>query len=211
MKKQNKQYLVFAGILAALLLPPVIAFAIVYNSTQRRNSFSPAEAEIEIVESNESGTELTKEYTIENNNGTYSVEKPAAVYDVRGKNDEYLRVQFIPMWYDSDGFVCGSVTEYKAIVQEGNKLVCKDENNTPLITLHLADNWSNSWTYNLADGCFYYNGLISADKTTPELLKKVEISSAVYDDVKDDYTLRIDVLADAVQRSADAKGNREWN
>ncbi len=210
MNKKRKQYIVFCVVLIALLLPPLIALAVVYYSVQRTNNFKPAEADIRIVESNSSGDELEKEYTFSQTNDVYSVDKPAAVYDVRNKNDEYLRVQFVPMWYDEDGFVCGSITVYKEITQEGNILICRDNNGAALITLYLASDWRNNWEYK-SDGFFYYNGPISSDKTTPDLLTKVEISSEVYDSVKDDYKLRIDVLADAVQLSGEAASHRDWN
>lgn len=219
MNEKNKRNIIFGSIFAVLLLPPLIAFAVVYNSVQRKNSFKPAEAKIEVAEGNSSGAELEKEFTFSSSNSAYSVEKPVAVYDVCNKNDEYLRVSFIPMWYDEKGFVCGAIdgiSDYKKISLEDNKLIYKDSNDNELLTLYLADNWNNSWEFDdqqtyKQQAYFYYKGLIKSDKTTPDLLERVEIPSIVYDAAKEDYTLRIDVLADAVQQYGDAPSARGWS
>ena len=220
MNEKNKRNIIFGSIFAVLLLPPLIAFAVVYNSVQRTNSFTPAQADIKIVEGNSSGDQLEKDdYTVSLIDGSYCVEKPVEVYDERNKNDEYLRVRFVPTWHDNDGFVCAAlpdgISDYSSITVEDNKVLYKNSNGQIILTLCIADDWNSSWKLHTVNSgqleYFYYDGLIRSDHTTPELITKVEIPSAVYALVKDDYTLKLDVLADAVQQSGSALYVRKWN
>ena len=113
------------------------------------------------------------------------------------------------MWVDRpDGNVCnvfdfGSMTVNKA----DNKIVYTDGDK--IITLNLDPTWQSSgWEYNEDDSYFYYTGELSS-KMTPVLLTRVEVNDAAYA-LAADYGLMIDVLADAIQSSGDAKVDRGW-
>lgn len=82
------------------------------------------------------------------------------------------------------------------------------------ITLCLGENWeANGWQYSDpkdgGDGCFYYYGQLLTGHLTPKLLEQVTLSEAAFALTKD-YTLRIDVIADAVQTGGSAPDARDW-
>ncbi|SDB58897.1 hypothetical protein SAMN02910317_03106 [Ruminococcaceae bacterium FB2012] len=215
MNKKNK-IILMGGLLALLFITPISVFAIVYSGG-RTNSFRPAQANVQVKEGSSRSDELKDmEYVLSKNTAddNYSVEKTVQIYDERSNSGEWLRVSLIPMWMDADGNVCGGiegVTDISSIEQSGDKLIyyCgTGADKTAVITLSLADGWAGSWEYK-DDGCFYYSGDVNADKTTPALIDRVEITKAVYDKT-DGYELRLDVLADALQKSGNAYESRSW-
>ena len=215
MNKKKKRSIIFCSVLVSAFAIPLIVFAITYNSMNRTNYFQPAEANIQIKEDNfPEDTKQKTNYTLTLNMAkNYSTEKEVAILDQRRKNDEYLRVCFVPMWYDSDGNVCAAlngITDFrtqKLNSTETALLFCNGYGET-VMTLYLDSYWKTSWNYE-DDGCFYYSGAVKSGETTPPLLTKVEISPSVYEEAKD-YILHLDVLADAVQTYGNAKENREW-
>lgn len=218
MNKKKKRTVIISSIIAALFITPLIVFAVVYYSNRRTNSFQPADANIQVKEGNESSDELIKddgyiwERDKDDNNqllNSYSVVKPVQIYDERKMNDEYLRVRFIPMWYDIDGNVVGGADEFSDfsyIDLVGDELQFKKSDNaTVLLTLKLytdeanpENDWDNSWRYNAADQCFYYKGTIKSGDISPTLLAGAQISKDVFES-SEGYTLHIEVLADAIQ------------
>ncbi len=83
--------------------------------------------------------------------------------------------------------------------------------------LHLAEDWETSgWQYSdltgtpAGDGCFYFTGSLEQNQLTPMLLQRVKLSRTAYQTLTEDYTLRVDVLADAVQSTGSAAAAREW-
>lgn len=84
-----------------MLIAPLIAYAILYKSDERKNEFRAAKADIQVKEGDKSDDELINEdYTWTADGDIYKVDKPVQIYDVRDNNDEYLRVRFVPMWYE---------------------------------------------------------------------------------------------------------------
>lgn len=220
MKKKKKIFV--CGIIALLFIAPIIVLAVIYNSSERENKFTPAKAEIEILESgavNPSGPELANKFTLEKNtdNDNYSVPKPVQIIDKRSNSGEELRVCLVPMWYDTEGNVCGSidgVTDISDIsLDEAEKKLVfysgAGEGKAPVITLYLSSGYAANWKYK-SDGCFYYSGQIADDRTTPRLVEKVEVTKSVYD-ATEGYELRLDVLAHALQTNGGAYSNREWD
>lgn len=223
MKSNTKKAVIFSC-LSLLFITSIIVYAVVYQSNDRENKFNPAKAEIQIKESGNPEETQTSEYTgATDAAGNFNVVKTVQIYDVRNKNDEYLRVRFIPMWYDSDGNVVGGADEFSDfshIDLVGNELQFKkSDNSTVLLRLKLSytddgnpeNDWSNEWRYDSSDQCFYYKGKIQSGDISAILLSGAQIPKAVYDATKDQYTLHIEVLADAIQSGGDAKNDRWVN
>lgn len=213
MKRSKKQTIVISCLIAVLFITPLAVLAVLYLSELRSNNFTPAEANVQVREnqkpterlSDEEATEFT--WPAEPENNAYSISKQVEIYDQREKNDEYLRVRFVPSWHDASDNVCGGIaglTDLKNASCSGDKLLFKNKNDQTVITLTLADHWDDHWTFDPDDGCFYYDAAITPGDISQTLLSDVTISKDVYDLAKD-YTLQIDVLADAVQTCASAK------
>lgn len=224
-KKKKRTIIICSSLIAVLLITPLIVFAVVYHSNPRTNSFQPAEANIQVKEGDEVGDEINNttdyKWTATADGNFYKVEKPVRIYDERKKNDEYLRVRFIPMWYETDGtneYVVGGADEFSDFSSialdneeqsQATALLFKNSTGTELLKLNLAQNWSNSWSYSTSDQCFYYKGTIKSGEISSTLLTGAQISKAVFDST-DGYILHIEVLADAVQQSGDPKTDRNW-
>lgn len=223
MDQRKKRIAIISSIATVLFIAPLIVFAVMYQSSERENKFQPAKANIQVKEGNESSDELIKtDYAWTASGDNYTVTKPVEIIDVRNMNDEYLRVRFIPMWYDTDGNVVGGTDEFSDfsnIDLVGDELQFKkSDNSTVLLTLKLytdntdsENNWSNDWRYDSSEQCFYYKGIIQSGDISNKLLSGAQIPKAVYDATKDQYTLHIEVLADAIQTGGDAKNDRWVN
>ena len=159
-KKKKRTIIICSSLIAVLLITPLIVFALVYYSNRRTNSFQPAEANIQVKEGNEVGDEINNtadyKWTATDDGNFYKVEKPVQIYDERKKNDEYLRVRFIPMWYDTDGNVVGGADEFSDFSSfaldneeqsQATALLFKNSSGTELLKLNLDPNWSDSWSY----------------------------------------------------------------
>jgi hypothetical protein len=220
MSKKKKRTIIISGIITILLIAPQIVLAVMYQSSKRENKFHPAQANVQVQEGNQSSDELINtDYTWTASGDNYTVTKPVEIIDVRGKNDEYLRVRFIPMWYDTDGNVVGGADEFSDfsnINLVGDELQFKKSDNSKvLLTLKLytdnadsENNWNNDWRYDSSEQCFYYKGKIQSGDISNKLLSGAQIPKAVYDATKDQYTLHIEVLADAIQTGGDANDDR---
>jgi hypothetical protein len=106
MKKNNKKKISgISGIIAALFIAPLIVFAAVYFSNERKNSFAPGSVDIAVNEGNagsDEGEELEKNYTWVKSGEIYTADKDVKIKDTRNNPGEVLRVCFVPMWYDKD-------------------------------------------------------------------------------------------------------------
>ena len=213
MKIKKKRTIIIGSIVAAMFIVPLAVFAVVYNSNDRTNRFSPGSVDIAVHEGNgnDEGKEVEKEYHWTQDGTSYSTEKLVQIKDTRKYPGEVLRVCFVPMWYDREtpANVC-DVFNFGTPVQTGNTLVYTDGEKT--ITLNLADDWNtNGWSYQPADRFFYYTGLLNSNSLTPQLLESVELNDKAYTELTANYDFRLDVLADAIQSSDDADSSREWN
>jgi hypothetical protein len=222
MNRNRRSGIIIGVSIAALFLMPLLVLAAIYLSGSRENVFQPGSAAIQIKEGSSKGDRLENSYLwTEGGGDVYYAEKPAAVHDVRNRNDEYLRVRFVPMWLDESGCVIGGQPEfsdYSSILLNaaGTALLFQDNEGpaNTLLTLELAENWQQDWILHTESGkpeetCFYYKGLLRADKTTPDLITRVVIPQSVYDST-DTMTFRLDVLADAVQQYGGATSERDW-
>jgi hypothetical protein len=215
MKKKKKYVVIISSIISVMLIAPLIAYAILYKSDERKNEFRAAKADIQVKEGDKSDDDLINEdYTWTADGDIYKVDKPVQIYDVRDNNDEYLRVRFVPMWYDSAGNICGGAedfSDYSKTELENNELKFKNSSGTTLLTLKLSTEpvWSESWEYNSSDECFYYKGEIKSGDVSEKLLSEVQIPKSVYESTTE-YTLHVEVLADAVQTEGNAKDRRNW-
>lgn len=229
MKKKNKKRIsgINSVIIAALFIAPLVVFAAIYFSNERKNSFVPGSVDIAVNEGNGSsdeGEELEKDYTWVQSGENYIADKDVKIKDNRKNNGEVLRVMYIPMWYDMDENkdatnICSGVFNFNTITQSGDTLIYCDHNsadddnhdNDKIITLKLKSGWNtNGWSYQSADGCFYYNGTLDGSKMTAQLLDSVELNAKAYE-LTEKYVFRLDVLADAIQSSGNASDDRNWN
>ncbi|MBR1445322.1 MAG: hypothetical protein IJ583_17520, partial [Firmicutes bacterium] len=137
MKKNNKKKISgISGIIAALFIAPLIVFAAIYYSSERKNSFAPGNVDIAVNEGNDSsdeGEELEKDYTWVKSGNNYIADKDVKIKDTRKNSGEVLRVTFIPMWYDMDEQkestdVLSDVFNFNSISQEGDSLTYCDHN-----------------------------------------------------------------------------------
>ena len=216
----KKKKIIIGSLLALLLIPTIAAFAVVYISNSEVNKFDPAKADMQVKEGNnaaDTSEALEKEYTLSSvAENKYAADKPVQIVDGRSNTGEALRVSFIPMWLDAEGNVCAGiagVTDIRSIELDStaNTLTYysgEGDGKSAVFTLILADGWSTDWTYQ-KEGCFYYHGSLNEDRTTSPLIAKVELSKAVYD-ASEGLDLRLDVLADTIQVSADADSQRSW-
>ena len=217
MKKWDKKHLAgISGIFAVLFIAPLIVFAVVYKSNERKNSFAPGSVDIEVQEISKNEQKQGKTLETELKwDSAYQAEKLVKICDKRNNPGEALRVCFIPMWFDKDANgdpanVC-NVFDFSTISQptaSNNKLVYTDDTKT--ITLNLNPEWTqNGWHYQAADGYFYYNGDLNPDDLTETLLSSVQLSEDAYA-LTASYLFRLDVLADAIQTSGNAAETRRW-
>ena len=217
MRKLKKKSVAITGAVAALFAAPLIVLAVLYTSEERNNRFNPADVDIEVHEGSgdAEGKDVTNEYQWTKEGSNYSHEKPVQIKDVRNDQGEALRVCFVPMWYEGEN-ICGSAFNFRtpAMNEDKTALIYTDYDQT--ITLNLAADWyKNGWSYSdpndivhQGDGCFYYTGAFS-NALTEQLLASVELNDKAYE-LTEDYTFRLDVLADAVQTSAEAAAARGW-
>lgn len=221
MKKfSSKRKALIIGVVTLLLIIPVTVYAIMYYSDIRQNEFIPAKANVQIKEDEHdpedehSSSDDEYRFTL-SSNGNYSTNKAVQIHDERKMNDEYLKVLVIPSWYDSNGNAVANIEgvtdhRYKALNESETALEVYNGYGEAVITYLLDPYWKESWSYNDADGCFYYSGLIASGQTTSTLISGVEISPSVYN-ATDGYTLHVDILADAIQKYGDAVDNRKWS
>ncbi len=163
MDNKKKRFAVISSIIAVMFIAPLIVFAAIYKSNTRNNRFEPASAEIQIEENSISAVTQEQTYTFPattDSSGNYSVDKEPLVGESENPNGEYMRVRFVPMWYDKDGYVCAGIEELTNFSRielnddETALLFCKGSNASDvIITLHLTEHWNNHWEY-VGDGCF---------------------------------------------------------
>ena len=71
-----------------------------------------------------------------------------------------------------------------------------------ILTLTLADNWSDYWFYNETDGYFYYKNALAPGESTAVLVTKVTIDNKFLENISnagDTIQFELDVISDSVQ------------
>jgi hypothetical protein len=212
MDKQNKKHVAgMGGIIAVLFIAPLIVFAVVYNSSERKNSFAPGSVDIKVNEGNgdsDEGEKLTKDYSWQQSDDKYIADKDVKIKDTRKYPGEMLRVMFVPMWYDSEDNVCAVFNFGNQPIRNGDAFTYTDGEKT--IKLNMNSDWKkNGWEYQPNDGCFYYTGTLDNSELTAQLLDSVELNANAYA-LTENYVFRLDVLADAIQTSGNAAETRGW-
>ena len=107
MRKGNLKRMAFVltGIIV-LFIAPLVVFAAIYSSKEKVNQFAPAQAKVQIEEKNNSAETQVQSFTFPattDASGNYGVEKVAAVEETQNLRGEYMRVRFVPSWYDASG------------------------------------------------------------------------------------------------------------
>ena len=213
--RSTKKHGIIIGCLLAVLVPLAV-LAVIYLSGQRQNNFRPATLDIQVQEDGGSPGSLQDEqqktYVLPetaDENGEYTVEKQVAVRDTRTHAGEMLRVCFVPVWYDGAGNVSGGVFNTGNCAMNAAQTAIVYRDGDKIMTLELEDGWQSSgWEYR-SDGSFCYSGELGSQKLTPPLLRRVVLNEGAYEKTEA-YTLRIEVLADAVQITDDAADIRGW-
>ena len=241
MKKRKKKNIArINGIIAVLFIAPLIVFAAIYFSNQRKNRFLPGSVDIEVNEGNQTSGMIEDDSFIwtkraetpndnDESNNIYYTDKPVKIKDIRKFHGEALRVTFISMWYDIDENkevtdVYSKVFNFNNITLSGNDLVYRDHDpadgndasNDKVITLKMKSDWNTSdWRYSDPNDDPSGDGCFYY---TGEL-DNSQLTAQLLDSVElnsnaygltENYMFRLDVLADATQISADAATTREW-
>ncbi len=207
MKLHRKKLALICGI-TVLFAVPLIVYAAVYHSRVRTNQFVPGHVDIQVKENSEIGEELEKTLMLDPE--THSTEKMVQICDTRSGEREALRVYLVPAWYDENGNVCGTVFDFSSPVMDAEQNVLSYTDGDCIISLKLDDDWqANGWEYQADNGFFCYTGALQTGSLTPTLLERVELNDPAYA-LTESYTLRLDVLADAIQTSGNARTDRNW-
>ena len=158
---------------------------------------------------------INKELNFEiSQNGNYTISegKKVEIYNEEIKDDEYIRVKFVPCWIsESDEFICANlqgISDFygQSLNDQKNKLIVYNSFGEEIITYILNGNWQSNWIYNETDSCFYHKGVLKTGDSSV-LLENVEISPDVAE-LAEGYKLKIDILADAVQQYGNVSDNR---
>lgn len=211
MKSKKKTIAAAAAVSVILFLTPLVVFALMLKSAERSNQFHPAKQDIAIAE-NQSKPAETQKNEIEwsettNAKGNHVTVKEVEVGEISNPNGEYMRVRLVPSWYDSSGCVVSGiedVTDICSAVIEDNKLLFKDSGGgDTVVTVNLAENWSDKWKTVSDNGKVQYFETIqpikSGDKSV-KLVSSVEISDTILQTANtNNIFLRLDVLADSIQ------------
>lgn len=222
-KKLSKISVIIGAIGGALLTSIVAYAAYLYFSDTRINMFSKGEADVRVIENNsdepvQEGTQpfkWAKEDEL-NDESPYGVNKIVQVKSLT--DDQYVRVQIIPTWRDSEGNICTPdyISDFSYItVEDGNLLFKRTENSTPTITCILSNEYSDYWDYDDKTHYFTYKELLPKGTVTKPLMTYVRIDNSVYNYTKDsltgtEYTLYVDVLTDSIEQYDHAKETREF-
>jgi hypothetical protein len=193
MSKPNKKRTLALTVLIALVIVVACVFAANWSNKSVVNSFSPATVSLAIVENDTQVSSRTNTLSLDNGSASKKVQIENSA---TGSNpaDEYVRVCIFPKFIVDDGTDTELYVPYSMSAISGNSFTMGD------VRFKLADGWSNNWSYNSADGYFYYNEALAPDGVTAPLLASVSIASE-----KADYyeslgaLLRVSVLADAIQ------------
>ena len=209
-----------SGILL-LFLTPITVFAIMLRSAERVNRFRPAQQEIAIAENNGNPVE-TQENEIKwsattNASGNRVAEKEVQVGEMSNPNGDYMRVCIVPTWFDASGCAVSGVQDVTDVLGkskiEGNALLFQAADNSTKITVHLDEEWASAWNTKQMDGMWYFESKKPIKSGMKEnLITLVEISDDLLQDAEaQNLFLRVDVLADAIQTSGNAKNDRWGN
>ncbi len=216
MDKKKKRTALIAAMTSVLLLTSGIVLAVVLNSDRRINTFHPAEQEIRIAENGGDPAETQDNSLVweEKDEDNYFVPKTVEIGEFSDPNGEYLRVRFVPAWYDEAGCTVSGIegiTDIRTAELTEDTLLFKNGSASPatVVTLVLDEDWDELWEYDEVNQCFISKELIRSDDEI-KLLSYVEISKTVLDAAEaEKISLRVDVLADSVQTEDDGT-NPKW-
>ena len=203
-----------------LFLTPFAVTALMLRSAERINAFRPAEQEI-VISENGSKAVATQEKVIEwsantNASGNHVAAKEIQLGENCNPNGGYLRVRLVPTWVDASGCVVSGVedvTDIRHIELSGDALLFKDSNDEAIITVNLDADWAAEWktVADANDDVEYFESLlpVKSGDAQKKLVSSVEISDDILQKAQaKNVFLRIDVLADTIQTSGNAKTDR---
>ena len=221
-KRLSKGAIIAIALGGVIFTGLIVYAAYLYFSNERINQFSEGEADVEVIENEDSDNPIqtgTQPFTWAKENELDENSDYSVVKKVRAKSmtdDQFVRVQIVPSWRDSDGNICTPeyISDFGYITVENGELLFKrTQNSEPTITCVLAGNYSDYWAYDSDSHCFIYNELLPKGSETELLMTSVKISKDVYaytyDSLTDtEYELYVDVLVDSVEQYGKAKQTR---
>lgn len=239
--KKKIPYIVVA-LIVILSVSVVLAVYHYKSIKSAENDFLPAEISNAVQENGDnnenpiSEKELQWQPDNEDTPSAYTAEKKVCIKNVDAEDenntDAYIRVCIIPRWVrtvylDADGnevdeqhAVTTTETDITNVAAYGGfgnltDIQIDEEAQTyqmGAVTFQLDKNWNANWTYNEADGYFYYKNAVPPGGTTEMLLESVSISQKTYTEMENTVFLRVDILSDSIQTEGGAVESRwsEW-
>lgn len=220
MKKSAKIFSVCTAVVVLTALA-VIVYAVVNSKANKtvKNDFYPAEISIAVQENGElnENPQTAKELEWVADGENYKAKKQVQILNANkdGENnaDAYIRVCFVPHWTVTlpDGTEA-DVASTKGLTSFGNYPESIEGSTFTMgdVTFTLNSDWESSWIYNSTDGYFYCKNIVGIGDSTAQLLDGISMTKDAYEKIPDGVSLRVDVLADAIQTEGGAVDAR-WS
>ena len=204
----NSRFHVFIIAIVIFMCINIAVTAAILSSLQksRQNDFTPANAEIAILENDEEPSQTSEKElpVVTDDDGRYMVDKKVQIMSIR--NDEYIKAALVPQWYDSEGRLCaglGNAGDF-GIAQPPDPLtntqrhISTQNELVTILTYHLSPDWQKYWNYDISTGFYTYRTPLKKGEMTEPLILRVELSPESYA-LYQDYSLHIDVIVESSQ------------
>lgn len=183
-------FLVVAAIALVLSIGGTYAY-LTYTTNEVPNAMSTGSVKVGVVEND-------SEVSGSTNTANLGADSKQVALKNTGTASEYVRVTFMPEIYEADSTAAEFTDQTWPATFTGTTLTLG------AATLYFADDWSSNWTYD--NGTFYSKSSIAVGAQTAVLLKGVTwTDGSTY--ANGGYTMKVNVIADAIQESAAAQ---EW-
>lgn len=172
-----------AVLLVPLLLTIIVAagvtFAFLFTSTEPlENTFTPAHVSCDVLEGD--------------NGSTFDgVTKSKVRIKNTGNTDAYIRAAVVITWVSDEG---NKVAAVKPVAQADYSIAYAQQD--------------AGWTFNKADGFWYYTSPVKVNDTTENL---IESCTAVAGKAPDGFHLSVEIVASAIQSSPTTVVEEQWN
>lgn len=188
-----QSFLIALAVVAALLVVSIggtYAY-LTHTTNQVSNAVSTGTVEVTVVEN---GSEVSGSVST----ADLGQDSKQVALKNTGTASEYVRVTFMPEVYASGSTATEFTDQTWPVSFTGTTLTLG------AATLYFADDWASNWTYD--NGTFYSKSPIAVSGQTAVLLKGVTwAQGSTY--ANGSYTMKVNVIADAIQESAAAQ---EW-
>ncbi len=189
-------------------------------AVQETNGKDSSGSSLDALDNTSPQLENQLEWKLSGDSWTATKQVKIANLDESGKNnaDAFVRVCILPRWtakiLDSDGnavedgdgnAVEVDVTNTDGITEIGDFVKEINDNSYQMgaVVFTLNKDWEENWIYNPNDGYFYCRKAVKPGEATPLLLESVTVSKADFSNLPEGVSLKVDVLADAIQTEGD--------